>query len=111
LLTAVFMSTIALQAGARLRVRGLLQRSVFLYVVLGMIEINGDRAGAYHLVELNEEGDELEMFTMADAFVVFGHAEPISEPVVAHGPVVMNPREEIAQAIADYQVGRFGTPQ
>jgi redox-sensitive bicupin YhaK (pirin superfamily) len=108
-LTGVFMSTIALQAGARLRVRGLLQRSVFLYVVRGMIEINGDRAGAYHLVELNEEGDKLEMFCMADAFVVFGHAEPIKAPVVAHGPFVMNTQEEIAQAIADYQAGRFFT--
>jgi redox-sensitive bicupin YhaK (pirin superfamily) len=107
-LTGVFMSTIALQTGSRLRVRGLLQRSVFLYVVRGMIEINGDRAGAYHLVELNQEGDELEMFGMADAFVVFGHAEPIGEPVVSHGPFVMNTREEIAQAIADYQAGRFG---
>jgi redox-sensitive bicupin YhaK (pirin superfamily) len=107
-LTGVFMSTLRLQTGAHLRVRGLLQRSVFLYVVRGMIEINGDRAGAYHLVELNEEGDELEMFAMADAFVVFGHAAPIGEPVVAHGPFVMNTREEINQAIADYQAGRFG---
>jgi redox-sensitive bicupin YhaK (pirin superfamily) len=107
-LTGVFMSTMTMQAGARLRVRGLLQRGVFLYVVRGMIEINGDRAGAYHLVELNTEGDELEMFAMADTLLVFGHADPIGEPVVAHGPFVMNTREEINQAIADYQAGRFG---
>jgi redox-sensitive bicupin YhaK (pirin superfamily) len=107
-LTGVFMCTMKMQAGARLRVRGLLMRSVFLYMVRGMIEINGDRAGAYHLVELNEEGDELEMFVMADALLVFGHADPIGEPVVAHGPFVMNTQEEINQAIADYQAGRFG---
>ena len=35
--------------------------------------------------------------------------EPIDEPVVAHGPFVMNTREEIAQAIADYHKGRMGS--
>jgi redox-sensitive bicupin YhaK (pirin superfamily) len=107
-LTGVFMSTIALQAGARVRVRGLLRRNVFLYMVRGMIEINGDRAGGFHLVELNDEGDELELRAEADTLLVLGHAEPIDAPMVAHGPFVMNTREEIAQAIADYQAGRFG---
>ena len=39
--------------------------------------------------------------------MLFGHAEPIGEPVVAHGPFVMNTREEIADAIADYNAGLF----
>jgi quercetin 2,3-dioxygenase len=34
---------------------------------------------------------------------------PIREPVVFHGPFVMNTREEIAQAIADYRAGRMGS--
>ncbi|WP_028008215.1 pirin family protein [Solimonas flava] len=34
-------------------------------------------------------------------------ARPISEPVVQYGPFVMNTREEIEQAIQDYQSGAF----
>ena len=34
-------------------------------------------------------------------------AKPLGEPVVQHGPFVMNTREEIEQAIRDYQSGRL----
>lgn len=51
------------------------------------------------------------MLAATDALLLFAHAEPIGEPVVAHGPFVMNTREEIAQAIDDYQAGRFGAAQ
>ena len=33
--------------------------------------------------------------------------KPLREPIVQYGPFVMNSREEIEQAIADYQAGRF----
>ena len=33
---------------------------------------------------------------------------PLNEPVVKHGPFVMNTREEINQAFADYQNGKLG---
>jgi quercetin 2,3-dioxygenase len=34
---------------------------------------------------------------------------PIGEPVVQYGPFVMNTREEILQAVADYQSGKMGS--
>jgi len=36
-------------------------------------------------------------------------AKPLREPVVQYGPFVMNTREEIEQALADYRDGRLGT--
>jgi hypothetical protein len=37
--------------------------------------------------------------------------KPIREPVVQYGPFVMNTREEIEQAIVDYQSGDFARAQ
>jgi len=34
-------------------------------------------------------------------------ARPIAEPIVQYGPFVMNTREEIEQALADYRDGRL----
>lgn len=110
-LTGVFMSTVAMQAGGRLTVAGLQYRNVLLYVVRGRIGVgdHGDLVNAYQLVELDDDGDALHIRAEADSLLLFGHAEPIREPVVAHGPFVMTTREEIVQAIDDYQAGRFGS--
>ncbi len=109
-LTGVFMSTVDMQAGGRLYLDNLLDRSVFLYVVRGVISIAPDTVSPFHLAEFDAVGDELEIIAEKDCLLLLGHAEPIREPVVAHGPFVMNTREEINQAILDYQAGRFGDP-
>lgn len=76
----------------------------------GTVQVGPDRASAFHLVELSGEGDGVTLQAESDALLLFGHAEPIGEPVVSHGPFVMNTTEEIHTAIRDYQAGRFGTP-
>lgn len=107
-LTGNFMSTIAAQPGARLAFGGLAGRNVFLYVVSGAIRINGQAASQHTLVELDLAGDEISIETDGAARLLYGHGAPLGEPVVAHGPFVMNTVEEIRQAIIDYQAGKFG---
>lgn len=107
-ITGNFMSTIEAEAGARLDFDGLERRNVFLYVVAGNVRINGRDVTPHHLVELDIDGGDLTIEAISEAMLVFGHGDPINEPVVAHGPFVMNTVEEIRQAIVDYQAGKFG---
>ena len=106
-LTGVMMSVVTLGDGARASFDGLSGRNVFLYVVRGGVRIGADEAPAFTLVEL-EGGERVDIEANGETALLFGHAAPIGEPVVAHGPFVMNTREEIVQAIRDYQAGRFG---
>jgi len=106
-LTGVFMSWIDLAPKARIGFGSLTGRSVFLYVVRGQVQVNGILADACNLVQLSLDGDTVEVVGVEEALVLFGHGAPIGEPVVAHGPFVMNTRDEIVQAIEDYQAGLF----
>lgn len=106
-LTDVFMTTIALAAGGRVGFGSLKGRDVFLYLVRGAAAVNGVAAAPWNLVQLDLEGDTVEIVAKEDSVLVFGHAWPIGEPVVAHGPFVMNTREEILEAIRDHQAGLF----
>ena len=109
-LTGIFMATVAMRAGARVAFPDLAGRAVFLYVVRGAVDAGGARIQAFHLAELDEAGDTVTLEAAEDALVLFGHGEPIREPVVAHGPFVMNSEQEIVAAIRDYQAGKFGVP-
>jgi len=108
-LTGMFMATLELKTGGYVRFEQLKNRDVFLYVARGNVVVDDTDAAAFELVELGD-GDAVEIRATGDAFVVFGHADPIDEPVVAHGPFVMNSVEEINQAFADFRAGRFGVP-
>ena len=76
----------------------------------GCIEVAGRQVPQFHLARLSE-GDSVAITTTEPALFLFGHADPIPEAVVAHGPFVMNSMEEIRQAFADYQAGKFGVAE
>ena len=107
-LTGVAMMTLELEAGGKVTLPAPQGRTVFLYVVAGEPLVQGTRAHEAHLVELDQGGDSVEIAAEGPVRLLYGHADPIGEPVAAHGPFVMNTREEIHEAIQDYQAGKFG---
>lgn len=56
---------------------------------------------------MQREGTELVLEARQDTVLLLLNGEPLNEPVVGHGPFVMNSVEEINQAIDDYNNGRF----
>jgi redox-sensitive bicupin YhaK (pirin superfamily) len=107
-LIGIRMLTVELDAGAQVSLPAPLGHNVFLYVVKGDASVGEVALKAHHLIGLSEDGEQLQLRSQSGATLLYGHAAPLSEPVVSYGPFVMNTREEIQQAMADYQAGKFG---
>lgn len=78
-------------------------------VLHGTVMVNGTeivREG--QLVHFDREGSGVEVEANGDATLLLLGGEPIDEPIVDHGPFVMNTEAEIVQAINDFNSGRFG---
>ncbi|MFK7607835.1 MULTISPECIES: pirin family protein [unclassified Pseudomonas] len=84
-------------------------RNTALVVLHGAVEVNGQevvREG--QLVLFDREGTDILLDAEQDATVLILSGEPIDEPIVGHGPFVMNTEAEIQQAFIDFQSGKFG---
>jgi quercetin 2,3-dioxygenase len=97
-----------LRAGQKLRLNLRDGFSAGLYVVHGEIRLNGEKVEATELAVLEHEGDEVQLDAITDAIVFVMNGAPIDEPLVGHGPFVMNTSREIQQAFADFHAGRLG---
>ena len=84
-------------------------RTTALVVLRGAVQVNGlESVRQGQLALLDRKGDQLTLEASTDAVVLLLSGEPIDEPIVGHGPFVMNTEQEIHQAFADFQSGRFG---
>jgi quercetin 2,3-dioxygenase len=109
--TEVAIWSISMEAGAR----WVLPRTAgeetlrTLYFFRGdTLAIAGERFSSHAAIAVDSTTDvQLEAGAQPTEILVL-QGKPIAEPVTAHGPFVMNTRQEIQQAIADYQRTRFG---
>lgn len=84
-------------------------RNTALVVLKGTVQVNGQElAREGQLVLFERDGAQISLESNADAMVLLLSGEPIDEPIVGHGPFVMNTEQEIHQAFADFQSGQFG---
>ena len=80
-----------------------------LLVLEGDIVINGkEEAPTNHMALMANNGEAFEIEASDEAVVLVLSGEPINEPIAAHGPFVMNTREELMEAFNDFNNGKFG---
>jgi redox-sensitive bicupin YhaK (pirin superfamily) len=101
-----------LQPGAQVEQALWPDHNGLVYVFAGELRSNGIRIADGQMGVLGA-GDTVELAASAgntvDTQVLLLGGVPLNEPVVQHGPFVMNTAAEIAAAISDYHSGKMGT--
>ena len=83
--------------------------TALLVVLAGTVLLNGESVlREKQVATLSSEGTGVHIEANNDAKLLLLAGEPIDEPVFGHGPFVMNNQQEIIQAIADFNSGKFG---
>lgn len=107
-LTPINLWEIRLNANGRAGMAFPASENAGLFVLDGSVVVNGTKATSYELVVFDNLGENIAVETEAGAHLLLLNGEPIDEPIVSHGPFVMNTRDEILQAYRDFEAGKFG---
>ena len=105
LTTDPLYADVELPSGAQFSQKLGAERNAFVYVFEGSASISGRALDNHHAAILGP-GDSVQVDAgdKGARFLLLA-ARPLNEPVVQYGPFVMNTREEIEQAVRDYQAG------
>lgn len=84
-------------------------KKLMVYVYEGEVKLQTDTDQFISQSELAvfAQGDELVLSAERQAGFLLMAGKPLNEPVVQYGPFVMNSREEVMQAVREYQSGEF----
>jgi len=78
-------------------------------VLHGTVVLDGEQpVQASEVALVDGDGGEISLQAKEHATVLLLSGEPIDEPIASHGPFVMNTREELVNAVEDFQAGRMG---
>ena len=83
--------------------------NVILYVLEGGLDINDEQPVKQHdLISFKHSNEKINLTAKSDCSLLLVSGDPINEPLVTHGPFVMNTQTEIMEAMRDYKNGKMG---
>jgi len=106
--TPVNLLNVKLNSGAQTKFSFPDNYNTAVLVIEGNVNVNTTYAPTNHFVLFKNEGQEFTVEAKENSVLLILSGEPINEPIAAHGPFVMNTRDEIIQAFDDFNMGKFG---
>lgn len=83
--------------------------NALIYLLDGKLRVEGfGMVEELHIVHFNNNGDGITLEGLEDTRILLLSGQPLHEPVVSHGPFVMNNQTQILEAMRDYQMGKMG---
>lgn len=105
----VLTAMIRMEAGSDYNLSLPRSNNVMLYVLEGELSVNSDRKIKQHdFISFIHSDEEIMLHAESECALLLVSGDPIDEPLVTHGPFVMNTQTEILVAMRDYQDGKMG---
>lgn len=79
-----------------------------ILVLEGSVEINHENISENQIVLFKNDGDAIQIRSENEAIILVLSGEPLNEPIVSYGPFLMNTKQQIIEAIEDFNAGKFG---
>jgi hypothetical protein len=106
--TGALILDVHLAAGASFEQALAPQHNAFVYVYRGTVAIGAQGVTQQHMAILANRGDGVHLQAGAQGTrLLLIAGRPLNEPIVQYGPFVMNTKQEILQAVEDFNAGRL----
>lgn len=107
--TPIHLQNVYLNDGGKVNLSLPKDYNTGVLVIKGKVKVNNSEVvPTDHFALLENDGENFTVEGVGEAVVLVLSGEPINEPIAAQGPFVMNTREEIREAMYDYNIGKFG---
>lgn len=107
--TPVELYDLELKAGRRTTLTFPEGYNASLCILQGRASVNGSQAaGEAELIVCERNGSQVAIEAQEDSRLLVMSGQPIDEPIARYGPFVMNTKQELIQAVQDYQAGKMG---
>lgn len=102
-------ATAEFEKGGRVSIPLPPKHNALIYILDGKLTVEGfGLVEEHHIIHFNNDGEGITLQALENTRVLILSGEPLNEPVVSHGPFVMNNQTQILEAMRDYQMGKMG---
>lgn len=107
--TVVNAATLTFKTGGKTSIVLPVDHNALIYLLDGKLKVEGfGMVEELHLVHFRNDGESITLEGLEDTRILLLSGLPLNEPVVSHGPFVMNTQTQIMEAMRDYQMGKMG---
>ena len=83
--------------------------NTIILIMNGELQIEKKNFKEKNIIIFDQDGENISCKISKDFKGLILNSEPINEPIIAHGPFVMNTKKEIMEAIEDFHNGKMGS--
>ena len=105
------MLDVTVKQGQSIQLPAQHEHTSLVYLRKGEIQIGDEVLLEQGMAVMSSQGTDIELKVLKDSQILLLNGQPLLEPLIAHGPFVMNSHEEILESYEVFKAGEFLKPE